>query len=140
MPRNLAAAMAGFTRPAALFPRTAWRRSRGAAPYRSEPRPVPTSTCEPVMRLPRVLAAVAAVAVITLVACGKPPKPAAPPGPRPIATPRDLVARMHDTWKERYFRTMVFRQRNTLYLRDGSQQLSEWIEYQSVPRRLRIEF
>jgi hypothetical protein len=92
------------------------------------------------MRLPRVLAAVATVAVVALVACGKPPKPAAPPGPRPIATPRDLVARMHDTWKERYFRTMVFRQRNTLYLRDGGQQLSEWIEYQSVPRRLRIEF
>ena len=88
------------------------------------------------MRLSRVLV----VAALTLAACGKPPAPAAPPAPRPIDSPRALVARMHDTWKDRYFRTMIFRQHNTLYLRDGGEQPSEWIEYQSVPRRLRIEF
>jgi hypothetical protein len=85
---------------------------------------------------PSVVAAVA----LTIAACAKPPAPAAPPSPPPIATPRALVARMHDTWKDRYFRTLTFRQRNTLYLQSGGEQASEWLEYQSVPRRLRIEF
>ena len=90
------------------------------------------------MRLPRLIA----VAGLTLTAACAPsaPAPAPAPVPRPIDSPRALVARMRETWNGRYFRTMVFRQRNTLYLQSGAEQASEWIEYQSVPRRLRVEF
>jgi hypothetical protein len=88
------------------------------------------------MRLFRPIVAALAMGAA---ACTRPPEPAAPPAPRPVDTPRALVARMREAWNGRYFRTMTFRQRNTLYLRDGGEQLSEWIEYQSVPRRLRIE-
>ena len=89
------------------------------------------------MRLSR---SIAAVLVMGAAACARTPEPAPPPAPRPVDTPRALVARMRETWNGRYFRTMIFRQRNTLYLQSGGEQASEWVEYQSVPRKLRIEF
>ena len=76
-------------------------------------------------------------------ACGgPPPAPATLPAPAApsVATPRALVTRMRDAWKDRYFRTLVFRQKNTLYRQDGSEEPSEWLEYQQVPGRLRVEF
>jgi hypothetical protein len=87
----------------------------------------------------RILRPLAVAGVVLTVACAKAPAPAPPPAPRPIDTPRALVAKMHETWKDRYFRTMIFRQKNTRYRPDGSTEPSEWLEYQSVPRRLRIE-
>jgi hypothetical protein len=87
------------------------------------------------MRLSRILV----VAGLSLAACTHAPAPAPPPAPPSIDTPRALVTRMHETWKDRYFRTMIFRQKNTRYRPDGTTEPSEWIEYQSVPRRLRIE-
>lgn len=83
---------------------------------------------------------VAGVALVVVVACSRAPEPAAAPAPKPIDSPRALVERMRDTWKERYFRTMIFRQKNTLYRQGGGEDPSEWMEYQAVPRRLRIEF
>lgn len=90
------------------------------------------------MRLHRPVAA--AALALGIAACTQPPAPAPAPPPRAIDTPRALVARMRETWNGRYFRTMSFRQKNTLYLRDGGEQASEWLEYQLVPRKLRIEF
>jgi hypothetical protein len=81
---------------------------------------------------------VAGLAVVA--ACTRPPEPAPVPAPQIVDSPRSLVAKMHETWKDRYFRTITFRQKNTFYRQNGGQDLSEWIEYQSVPRRLRIEF
>ena len=83
------------------------------------------------------LAALAALGA----ACAAPP-PALPPAPAEpaITTTRALVSRMRDQWGARYFRTLTFRQKNTLYRQGGGEDASEWLEYQSVPRRLRIEF
>jgi hypothetical protein len=83
---------------------------------------------------------VVAGSVLTALACARAPEPVPPPAPRPIDSPRALVTRMHETWKDRYFRTMTFRQKNTLYRQGGGEDQSEWMEYQSVPRKLRIEF
>lgn len=85
---------------------------------------------------------VAGLALLAIVACARAPEPATTPTPaaRPIGTPRALVARMHETWKDKYFRTLVFRQKNTLYRQGGGEETSEWLEYQQVPGRLRIEF
>lgn len=84
---------------------------------------------------------VAGLALLASAACARPPEPAppAPVVPR-VETPRALVARMHDAWKDRYFRTLTFRQKNTLFRQGGGEELSEWLEYQQVPGRLRIEF
>jgi hypothetical protein len=91
------------------------------------------------MRLrPRLVAA--SFVVLATSACARAPKPAAVPTPPAIDTPRALVARMRDTWGQRFYRTMTFRQKNTLYRQDGGADASEWMEYQQVPRRLRVEF
>ena len=80
--------------------------------------------------------------VLMLSACVQSPAPTPAPAPdaATVTTPRALVARMRDRWNARYFRTLTFRQKNTLYRQGGGEEASEWLEFQSVPRRLRIEF
>lgn len=82
----------------------------------------------------------ASLVVLATGACARAPEPAAAPVPPAIDTPRALVTRMRETWGERFYRTMTFRQKNTLYRQDGGTDPSEWVEYQQVPRRLRVEF
>ena len=84
----------------------------------------------------------AVAATLVLSACVQAPAPAPAPVPEPaaITSPRALVSRMRDRWNATYFRTLTFRQKNTLYRQGGGEDASEWLEFQSVPRRLRIEF
>lgn len=94
------------------------------------------------MRLARV---VSVVSLALTAGCARAPQPEAPapavePGPRPPSNARTLVAAMRERWNGKYFRTMVFRQKTTLYRQGGAENVSEWLEFQSVPRRLRIEF
>lgn len=89
----------------------------------------------------RIAPSVAASCLVLVAACARAPEPA-PPAPveAPVTSPRALVARMRDAWNGKYFTTMTFRQKNTLVRQDGGQEPSEWLEYQQVPGRLRVEF
>ena len=90
----------------------------------------------------RTTAPILALAATMLAAACVAPPPAPPPAPvaPTMESPRALVAQMRERWGSRYFRTLTFRQKNTLYRQDGGEDASEWLEYQSVPRRLRVEF
>ncbi|HEU4631087.1 MAG TPA: hypothetical protein VFS08_15150 [Gemmatimonadaceae bacterium] len=81
-------------------------------------------------------------ALAPLVACA--PATQAPAGGTPAApaaptTARELVARMRGDWEGRWYRTLEFRQLNTVFASAGEQE-SEWIERQRVPKLLRIDF
>ena len=99
----------------------------------------------PLPRLPhpRAGARLMLAALAAAIGCAAPP-PGGTPAPAVdsavVRTPRDLVTRMRERWNARYFRTLTFRQKNTLYRQGGAEEPSEWLEYQAVPRRLRIEF
>lgn len=82
----------------------------------------------------------ASVVLLAAGACARAPEPAPAPAAPTIDTPRALVERMREAWGDRLYRTMTFRQRNTLYRQDGGTDPSEWMEYQQVPGRLRVEF
>lgn len=60
-------------------------------------------------------------------------------GPLEPVTAHQLVARMHDDWAGRWYRSLEVRQVNTTYTRSGEHS-SEWIERQLVPGLLRIDF
>ena len=85
-------------------------------------------------------------------ACGGRGAPAPAPAPEPepvvVAPPRDtvvdtpfeLVRDMRARYEGKWYRTLSFLQRNTIPLRSGSHATSEWMVYQSVPSRLRVDF
>lgn len=87
----------------------------------------------------RIASSVAALSFLLSAACASAPAPAPAPAEVPITSARQLVTRMRDRWAGKYFTTMVFRQKNTLVRQDGGTEPSEWVEYQQVPGRLRIE-
>jgi len=83
--------------------------------------------------LMRILSAVASVAL--LAAC------ATSSGRSAITEPADgtaLLARMHDRYVGRWFRTLTFVQRTTQRRPDGTEEVSTWYESQRGPR-LRID-
>ena len=47
---------------------------------------------------------------------------------------------MRDEWGGKLYRTLTFVQHNTRYTSTGGEEKSQWMEYQSVPGRLRIDF
>jgi hypothetical protein len=55
-------------------------------------------------------------------------------------TARELVSRMRGDWDGRWYRTLEFRQLNTVFSAAGGEQQSEWVERQRVPKLLRIDF
>ena len=83
----------------------------------------------------------------TALGCARGPR-AAPgtPAPSPVAaavaptSAAELVGAMHDRYAVRWYRTMTFLQNNTLYRSGGGEDHSQWMEYMSIPGRLRIEY
>jgi hypothetical protein len=57
-----------------------------------------------------------------------------------VANTAQLVERMKARYDGEWYRTLTFLQNNTRYKADGSEERSQWKEYQRVPGRLRIEF
>jgi hypothetical protein len=77
------------------------------------------------------------LSVLALAGCASTPRQ-----PARTAEPRDgtaLLARMHDRYAGRWFRTLTFVQRTMQRRPDGSEQITTWYEAQRGPR-LRIDF
>lgn len=53
---------------------------------------------------------------------------------------RSVVRRMRARYDAGFPKTITFRQENTLYPVSGGEQRSEWLEYASIPGRLRVEY
>lgn len=65
----------------------------------------------------------------------------APRGDRvEIGNTAELVAAMRERYDGKWYRTLTFLQDNTRYTSDGREDKSQWMKYQSVPGKLRIEF
>jgi hypothetical protein len=62
------------------------------------------------------------------------------PSSQPPKDGRELVRAMHDRYAGKWYRTLTFTQRNTATRPDGSQEHSTWLEFASIPGKLRIEF
>ena len=86
---------------------------------------------------------------LTLGACVAPPATQTASSPAPVLEPWDTIAvsdgrgvvrRMRARYDGRFPKTIVFRQENTLYPVSGGEQRSEWLEYASIPGRLRVEY
>ena len=60
--------------------------------------------------------------------------------PAPPTSAAELIARMHDRYEGKWYRTMTFLQNNTLYRTGGGEDRSQWMEYMAIPGRLRIEY
>jgi len=86
------------------------------------------------------------VLLLAAVACARRPAEGTggPPVPAtrelPVTSARELVERMRERYDGKWFRTLTFLQNNTLYKRGGGEDRSQWMEYMSVPGRLRIEY
>src|SRR5690242_5526061 len=63
--------------------------------------------------------------------------------PAPTAAPprdgADLVARMHDAYAGKWYRTVTFTQTTTQHAPDGSPRVSTWHEALLAPATLRID-
>jgi len=87
-----------------------------------------------------------AASLLVASACARRPAeaPAGAPAPAareaPVTSARQLVERMRQRYDGKWFRTLTFLQNNTLYKRGGGEDRSQWMEYMSVPGRLRIEY
>lgn len=57
-----------------------------------------------------------------------------------ITNAAELVREMRERYDGKWFRTLTFVQNNTRYTTDGREEKSQWMEYLSVPGKLRIEF
>lgn len=65
----------------------------------------------------------------------------APRGERAAITgTQQLVAGMRERYDGKWYKTLTFLQNNTRYTTDGREEKSQWMEYLSVPGKLRIEF
>jgi hypothetical protein len=65
----------------------------------------------------------------------------APAGKRiGITSAAELVREMRERYDGKWYRTLTFLQSNTRYTTDGREEKSRWMEYLSVPGKLRIEF
>lgn len=65
----------------------------------------------------------------------------APRGERiEITSAAELVREMRERYDGKWYRTLTFVQNNTRYTTDGREEKSQWMEYLSVPGKLRIEF
>lgn len=65
----------------------------------------------------------------------------APRGDRvEIADAAQLIGAMRDRYDGKWYKTLTFLQNNTRYTTDGREDKSQWMEYLSVPGKLRIEF
>lgn len=65
----------------------------------------------------------------------------APRGERvEIANAAELVREMRERYDGKWYRTLAFVQNNTRYATDGREEKSQWMEFLSVPGKLRIEF
>jgi len=88
---------------------------------------------------------VTSVLLLAAVACSRASEaPGGPPVPAtrevPVTSARQLVERMRERYDGKWFRTLTFLQNNTLYKRGGGEDRTQWMEYMSVPGRLRIEY
>lgn len=65
----------------------------------------------------------------------------APRGERvEIGSTAQLVAEMRERYEGKWYKTLTFLQNNTRYTSDGREEKSQWMKYQSIPGKLRIEF
>ena len=65
----------------------------------------------------------------------------APRGDRAeIGSAAQLVAEMRERYDGKWYKTLTFLQNNTRYTSDGREEKSQWLKYQSIPGKLRIEF
>lgn len=65
----------------------------------------------------------------------------APRGERvEITSAAELVREMRERYDGKWYRTLTFLQNNTRFTTDGREEKSQWMEYMSVPGKLRIEF
>lgn len=96
-------------------------------------------------RARRAASLAGALVAATSIACARAATtPAAPPAaavvPAAPASAAALVTAMHDRYAGKWYRTMTFLQNNTLYRSNGGEDHSQWMEYMSLPGRLRIEY
>jgi hypothetical protein len=95
------------------------------------------------MRVPSpfALRAAVAVAVIAAVGCGTGGGGAAGEAarPSPVATGEALLARMHERYAGRWYRTLTFVQRTVESPPQGAERRSTWYEAMALPGRLRID-
>lgn len=78
-------------------------------------------------------------AALATTACAATPRV---PAPAPAAPPRDgaeLVARMHDAYAGKWYRTVTFTQTTTQHAPDGTPRVSTWHEALLAPSTLRID-
>ncbi|HEY0972684.1 MAG TPA: hypothetical protein VGE02_17070 [Gemmatimonadales bacterium] len=96
-------------------------------------------------RIPQLLGTLSLATFVALAAACAPAATAGPgtgAGPEPADPPttaRALVERMRAQHADSFYRTLTFRQLNTIYTSAG-EQASEWLERQVVPGLLRIDF
>lgn len=65
----------------------------------------------------------------------------APRGERTeITSAAELVREMRERYDGKWYRTLTFVQNNTRFTTDGREEKSQWMQYRSVPGKLRIEF
>lgn len=65
----------------------------------------------------------------------------APMGERvEIGSTTQLIGEMRERYDGKWYKTLTFLQNNTRYTSDGREEKSQWMKYQSVPGKLRIEF
>ncbi len=83
-----------------------------------------------------MMRSLAALLLVALASCASAPKTAATTEP---LDGRALLARMHDRYAGKWFRSMTFVQRTTQRRPDGTEQVTTWYEAQRGPR-LRIDF
>jgi hypothetical protein len=57
-----------------------------------------------------------------------------------IRTGEELVAAMHKKYSGKWYKTLTFVQKNTLYKPDGTTENSIWYEAMSAPGKLRVDF
>ncbi len=57
-----------------------------------------------------------------------------------IASTAQLVAQMRERYDGKWYKTLTFLQNNTRYTTTGREEKSQWMEYLSVPGKLRIDF
>lgn len=106
--------------------------------------PAPRPGLRGAPRLARTLTAVVSLAALS--GCGVfrgTPEPGipAPRGSRvEITSTADLVREMRERYDGKWYRTLTFLQNNTRFTTDGREEKSQWMEYVSVPGKLRIEF